>query len=62
MLEFCVEARSKSEIMGLLGLMDRHHVTAKYIKPLIEEGLLQMTDPEHPNSSKQKYVTTKKHL
>ena len=45
--------------MGLLGLTDRHHVTTKYIKPLIEQGLLQMTNPEQPNSSNQKYVVVK---
>ena len=59
-LEFCVEPRSKSEIMEMLGLTDKRHMTIKYIKPLIEQGSLQMTNPEHPNSSNQKYVVSKK--
>ena len=46
--------------MGMLDLTDKRHVTSKHIKPLIAQGLLQMTNPEHPNSSNQKYVTVKK--
>jgi len=35
------------------------HLRERYLKPLMAAGLLEMTDPEHPNSPAQKYRTTK---
>ena len=38
----------------------RVHIKRKYINPLIESGLLEMTIPDKPTSSQQKYrITTK---
>jgi ATP-dependent DNA helicase RecG len=33
-------------------------MAALYLKPLLQQGLLAMTIPEKPTSSKQRYVTT----
>jgi len=44
--------------MGLTGRSNRSKFHAKLIKPLLEAGLLEMTVPDKPTSSKQKYVTT----
>jgi len=46
---------SVSEIMAATGMKSRGYLTMKYLKPLIGEGLLQLTDPEHPSSPKQRY-------
>ena len=35
---------------------NRGRFMANYIKPMIELGLIEMTAPDQPNSSKQKYV------
>ena len=40
------------------GLRDRKHFTAAHLEPLLAAGLLQMTSPEKPRSSKQSYRLT----
>ena len=45
--------------MGLLDWKHRTKFKEKFIKPLIEKGLLAMTIPDKPQSSKQKYVVVK---
>ena len=57
-LNFCQEPRKSSEIMGLIGLKHWKTFQANYLKPLLQQGLLAMTIPEKPTSSKQRYVTT----
>lgn len=60
-LNFCLEkARSREEIMKKLDLMDRSHCMKKYLNPMVDEKILEMTIPEKPKSSKQKYRTTNK--
>ena len=39
---------------------DRTKFKNKYIKPLIKLKLLNMTIPDKPSSSRQKYITTQK--
>ena len=51
--------RQPISMKSLLVEMDqtnRGRFMANYIKPMIELGLLEMTVPDQPNSSKQKYV------
>ena len=57
-LLFCAEAHSFKEIMDHLGLRHRVYVLREYIQPLVEEGLLALTIPDKPKSSRQKYITT----
>jgi len=57
-LEFCTEPRSFKDIMNQLGLKHRVYVLKEYIQPLVEEGLLALTIPDKPRSSRQKYLTT----
>lgn len=59
-LQFCVDPHSFREIMDHLGLKHRVYVLTEYIRPLVEEGLLALTIPDKPKSSRQKYVTTEK--
>lgn len=55
-LEYCVTAKSTSEIMNFLKLKHREHFRANILKPLIEKNLLILTIPDKPNSPKQKYI------
>ena len=56
-LVFCSEPRSLSEILSFLGLKHRGNLMSIYIGPMIQEGMLAMTDPENPTSRKQQYVS-----
>ena len=58
LLLFCEEPRSLTEIMAHLGLKHRNNTKVKYIDPLIEDGLLEMTIPDKPNSRNQRYRLT----
>lgn len=59
-LAFCKIAHSRTEIMEFLALKDKEHFRKKYIKPLLDQGLIKMTLPDKPNSKYQKYVAVKK--
>jgi len=58
-LGFCKTPKSTSEIMDFLKLKHREHFRAKIIQPLLKQGLLKLTIPDKPTSSRQKYYTTK---
>ncbi len=53
---------SRDEIMKILGLRDEKHFREHYQQTGIEQGLIEMTIPDKPRSSKQKYRLTKKGL
>ena len=55
-LAFCKVPHSKAEIMEHCGYRDAKYFTRKHLKPLLDSGLLQMTLPDKPNSSNQKYI------
>jgi ATP-dependent DNA helicase RecG len=38
-------------------MKDREHFRSEVLQPLLEKGLLLMTNPDKPNSSKQRYIT-----
>jgi len=47
-------------MMKLLRLKHRRNFIVSYLRPLLQKGLLIMTNPESPTSPKQRYITTKK--
>ncbi|GHT06691.1 hypothetical protein AGMMS49525_15230 [Bacteroidia bacterium] len=57
-LQICVNAKTRIEILSAVNLKDREKFMKNYIKPLVEESLLAMTVPDKPNSRFQKYYTT----
>lgn len=57
LLAFCREPRSRQEICTYLGLSSTSYVMQHYVQPLLNSGILQMTNPEKPKSRKQKYYT-----
>ena len=54
-VRYCREPRTKAEKAEMIGIGTPYYVMAKYIAPLIEEGVISMTIPEKPRSKNQKY-------
>lgn len=54
-INFCSIPRTTTEIMERLGLSNQTKNRARYITSLVEAGYLQMTNPENPRASNQKY-------
>jgi len=51
----CREDRTLLELMTMLGRSDRTKFRSQVLNPLIEAGFIEMTIPDKPQSSKQKY-------
>jgi ATP-dependent DNA helicase RecG len=49
---------SREQLQERLKLIDRKHFRTDYLQPAIKAGLVAMTIPDKPNSSKQKYYLT----
>jgi len=60
LLGFCSESRFMKEIMSELGWKDRTKFRKRYINPLLETGIIYMTDPEDVNNPKQQYYISEK--
>ena len=60
-VNFCSVPRTSREILERAGVVYHTKNIAKYITSLVAAGYLQMTNPENPTASNQKYkkVTTK---
>ena len=50
--------KTQQEILLSLGLKDRKNLRTQYVQPALAEGLIEMTIPDRPRSSKQKYRLT----
>ncbi|MHA1765524.1 MAG: ATP-binding protein [Promethearchaeota archaeon] len=59
LLRFCEKSRNRREIQEYLNLKDREYFRSAILRPLLDEGILEMLYPNTPNSPKQKYMTTK---
>lgn len=59
LVEFCAVPRSRAEIAEFLGLGSVPYTSRVYIAPAVKEGMLKMTIPDKPRSSKQRYVAAK---
>ena len=57
---YCRVPRTAREIMFLLGLKHRKTFRTNYLQPLLDAGWLEMTIPDKPRSSRQKYRLTDK--
>lgn len=51
---------NRGELMGTLGLSDRKSFRERYLDPAFSLELTEMTIPDKPRSSKQKYRLTTK--
>ena len=61
-LDFCRVPRQVCEIRKKLNYTNRTKFRQSHIAPLLEADLLEMTIPDKPTSSNQKYRTTEKGL
>ena len=61
-VNFCSVPRSSKEILERVGVTYHSKNIQTYIMSLIEAGYLEMTNPEHPNASNQKYRRSKNEL
>ena len=54
-VNFCSVPRTTTEIMERLGLSNQTKNRERYITSLVAVGYLQMTNPDNPTASNQKY-------
>ena len=54
-IQFCSVPRSAREILEHIGYSYHPTHITKFIKPLLQMGFLEMTEPDKPNSKNQKY-------
>ena len=49
---------SRAALQDALGLKDAEHFRRSYLLPALEAGVIEMTIPDKPRSSKQRYRIT----
>ena len=54
-VNFCSIPRTAKEILERKGLYNQSRARKKYIQPLLDMGVLEMTNPEKPNDKNQRY-------
>ena len=59
-LAFCTVPHSKAEIAEHCGYKNTKGFTKRYLRPMLDKELLQMTIPDKPRSQHQKYVSVPK--
>jgi len=62
LLEILIQASmpmSRNELQTSLKLKERKSFRARYLKPALDNDLIEMTIPDKPNSRLHKYVLTK---
>lgn len=60
LLKVITGEHSRQELQEKLGLSDREYFRKTFLQPAIEEGLIGLTIPDKPKSSKQRYKLTEK--
>ena len=57
---YCQEPRSRKQIQEFLDLADKKFFMDSVLHPLLEDGVIRMTIPEHPENVHQKYVAVRR--
>lgn len=60
LLAACVGELSRAELMQAVGIKDRVSFSRNYLDPALADNLIEMTQPDSPNSPTQKYRLTEK--
>jgi hypothetical protein len=58
LLSALIGEMTRQQLMTALGLKDDEHFRKAYLLPALEAGLIEMTIPDKPRSSRQKYRLT----
>ena len=59
-IHFCAIPRTPKEIMDHIGYYNNSKNMTTYVRPLLEMGYLEMTEPDKPKSKNQKYRKVRK--
>lgn len=59
-IQYCSIPRTAKEIMDHIGYYNNSKNMVKLVKPLMDMGYIEMTEPEKPNSKNQKYRKVRK--
>jgi predicted HTH transcriptional regulator len=59
-IQYCNIPRTAKEIMDHIGYYNNSKNMTAYVRPLLEMGYLEMTEPEKPKSKNQKYRKVRK--
>lgn len=59
-IQFCAIPRTAKEIMDHIGYYNNSKNMTTYVRPLLEMGYLEMTEPDKPKSKNQKYRKVRK--
>ena len=59
-IQFCAIPRTAKEIMDHIGYYNNSKNMTAYVRPLLEIGYLEMTEPDKPKSKNQKYRKIRK--
>lgn len=59
LLLFCQTPRTRKEICDYLGLSSTSYAIQVYVMPLVEQGLIRLSIPDKPKSTKQLYYSDK---
>ena len=54
------ESLGRIDVQRALGVKSEAHFRENYIMPALDKGLIEMTQPNSPNSPTQKYKITRK--
>lgn len=57
LVQFCKTPKTRGEICEFLGLTSTTYAIQRHVMPLVEKGLIKMSMPEKPKSSKQLYYS-----
>jgi len=60
LIKTITDEHTRQELQNKLSLSDRENFRKNYLQPALDDGLIELTIPEKPNSSKQKYRLTEK--
>jgi ATP-dependent DNA helicase RecG len=58
LLSLCQKDIGREDMQKQLGIKNKNHFLKSYLNPTIAKGLVEMTIPDKPNSSRQKYRLT----
>lgn len=56
-IEFCKTPKTRQQLVEFIGLSSASHAIKTYVKPLVDRGLIMLSIPDKPSSSKQIYTS-----